>query len=79
VQETPTCGGDGQLTCSSGFGLYHGADCSCTTGHGPCCIGSNTLDASPDVTDAPITDGSTCAAPQICSDAGEGGVDAGDQ
>jgi hypothetical protein len=44
------------------MGLYHGSDCSCSTGHGPCCIASP-LDAS-DASDAPV-DGTSCAPPNI--------------
>jgi hypothetical protein len=71
VQATPTCSGDGILTCGPGYGLYHGADCSCSTGRGPCCIAMNTdasdaADAPSDApSDAPPTDGSVCVSPQV--------------
>ncbi len=60
VQQVPVCS-EGTLSCATGYGLYHGADCGCTGGHGPCCIAQSTLDAS----DAQIEDADVCAAPQV--------------
>ena len=64
LQATPSCGSDGTLTCAAGYGLYHGPDCSCPAGHGPCCGGTNLLDAS-DAADAPPTDSSLCVSPEV--------------
>ena len=60
VQQAPVCS-EGTRACATGYGLYHGADCSCTTGQGPCCIARNTLDAS----DAQIQDADVCTPPQV--------------
>jgi hypothetical protein len=57
VQEAPVCSAEGTLSCAMGYGLYQGADCSCTTGHGPCCGAQNTLDAP--------SDGDVCSAPKV--------------
>lgn len=54
------CSAEGTLSCATGYGLYQGADCSCTTGRGPCCGAQNTLDA----TDAP-NDADVCSAPMV--------------
>jgi hypothetical protein len=60
VQESPVCG-EGTLSCATGFGLYHGVDCGCSMGQGPCCGARNTLDAS----DAQIQDADVCTPPQV--------------
>jgi hypothetical protein len=66
VQASPICRSDGTLTCASPYSLYHGADCSCATGHGPCCFALSPLDAS-DAADAPIdsTDAVQCPPPMV--------------
>ena len=53
VQEAPVCSAAGTLSCGTGYGLYHGADCSCSTG------AQNTLDAG-DASDADV-----CPAPNV--------------
>ena len=64
VQQIPVCSA-GTLSCATGYGLYHGDDCGCSTGHGPCCIAQNTLDASDAQTPDATQDADVCPSPQV--------------
>jgi hypothetical protein len=66
VHATPVCGANGSLTCPSGLDLYHGAECDCPLGAGPCCLLPPVPDTGvPDAPDTGVTDGPadamTCA------------------